>query len=68
MLVWFIRQMYLEDYMNRNGKPVKCERRQMLRMMSKTILIQIRSVTHTHAPYFIIEEHLGKVFAIDRSI
>jgi L-asparagine oxygenase len=45
-----------------NGEVIKCERRQMLRMMSKTSLIHIRSVTQTNDPYFIMEEHLGKVF------
>lgn len=45
-----------------NGKVIKCERRQMLRMMSKTSLIDIRSVTDTKDPYFIMEEHLGKIF------
>lgn len=48
-----------------NGEIVKCERRQMLRMMSKTSLIHIRSVTRTDDPYFIMEEHLGKIFDMD---
>ncbi|WP_438711704.1 taurine catabolism dioxygenase TauD [Aquimarina muelleri] len=45
-----------------DGKIIKCERRQMLRMMSKTSLINIRDVTHTDDPYLIMEEHYGKLF------
>lgn len=44
-----------------DGQLVKCERRQMLRMMSKASLINIRSVTHPENPYLIMEEHYGKV-------
>ena len=43
------------------GEWVKCERRQMLRMMSKTNLLQIREMTHPDNPYFIIEDHYGKI-------
>ncbi|UGU17586.1 TauD/TfdA family dioxygenase [Sinomicrobium kalidii] len=59
------RSAFTAGQRNENGKIVKCERRQMLRMMSKTSLIHIRSVTDTNDPYFIMEEHLGKVFATD---
>ncbi len=45
-----------------NGQKVPCERRQMMRMMSKASLINIRDVTHTDDPYLIIEEHYGKLF------
>ncbi len=45
-----------------NGQAVPCERRQMLRMMSKTGLIHIRDVTHTDDPYMIMEEHYGQLF------
>lgn len=45
-----------------DGKVILCERRQMLRMMSKTNLIQIRSYTRTEDPYFIMEDHLGTVY------
>ncbi|MDF2474763.1 MAG: hypothetical protein K0S24_246 [Sphingobacterium sp.] len=44
-----------------DGQWVKCERRQMLRMMSKTNLLQIREMTHPDNPYFIIEDHYGKI-------
>lgn len=44
-----------------DGQMVKCERRQMLRMMSKTSLIHIREVTHPDDPYFVMEDHYGKV-------
>lgn len=46
-----------------NGQLVPCERRQMLRMMSKTSLINIRAVTRTDDPYFIMEEHYGRLFS-----
>jgi len=44
-----------------NGKATKCERRLMLRMMSKTSLIHIRQVTHPANPYLIMEDHYGHV-------
>lgn len=59
------RSAFIAGQRTENGKIVKCERRQMLRMMSKTSLIQIRSVTHTDDPYFVMEEHLGKIFDLD---
>jgi L-asparagine oxygenase len=49
-------------YRHENGQLVKCERRLMLRMMSKTSLINIQSVTQSNDPYFIMEEHYGKLF------
>lgn len=45
-----------------NGKRIKCERRQMMRMMSKASLINIRHVTHTNDPYLVMEKHLGQMF------
>ncbi|MGS2740733.1 taurine catabolism dioxygenase TauD [Sinomicrobium sp. M5D2P17] len=59
------RSAFIAGQRTDNGRIVKCERRQMLRMMSKTSLIQIRSVTDTNDPYFIMEEHLGKIFATE---
>lgn len=59
------RSAFIAGQRNENGKLVKCERRQMLRMMSKTSLIHIRPVTRTNDPYFIMEEHLGQVFTTD---
>ena len=44
-----------------NGEMIKCERRMMLRMMSKTSLIQISEVAHPNDPYFIIEDHYGRL-------
>jgi L-asparagine oxygenase len=61
------RNSFVAGYRNENGQLVKCERRLMLRMMSKTSLINIRSVTHTDDPYFIMEEHYGKLFQNDPS-
>lgn len=59
------RNSFLAGYRNENGELIKCERRMMLRMMSKTSLINIRSVTHTDNPYFIMEEHFGKLFKLE---
>lgn len=56
------RNSYVAGFRNENGRLVKCERRLMLRMMSKTSLINIQSVTHSNDPYFIMEEHYGKLF------
>jgi L-asparagine oxygenase len=61
------RNSFIAGYRNENGQMVKCERRLMLRMMSKTSLINISSVTHTDDPYFIMEEHYGKLFHNDPS-
>lgn len=44
-----------------NGKKIVCERRQMLRMMSKTSLIHIREVTHPDNPFLVMEDHYGQV-------
>ncbi|WP_316632390.1 taurine catabolism dioxygenase TauD [uncultured Flavobacterium sp.] len=59
------RSAFVAGQREENGEIVKCERRQMLRMMSKTSLIHMRSVTQTNDPYFIMEEHLGKIFDLD---
>ncbi|MDX6182898.1 taurine catabolism dioxygenase TauD [Flavobacterium sp. Fl-77] len=59
------RSAFVAGQREENGKIIKCERRQMLRMMSKTSLIHIRSVTQTHDPSFIMEEHLGNVFNLE---
>jgi L-asparagine oxygenase len=44
-----------------DGKIVPCERRQMLRMMSKSSLIHVQSVAHPENPFMIMEDHYGKV-------
>lgn len=56
------RAAFDAGYRIENGVKVRCERRQMLRMMSKTSLINIRNVTHTDDPYLIIEKHFGELF------
>lgn len=56
------RNSFVAGLKNIDGKSIKCERRLMLRMMSKTSLINIREVTHTDDPYLIIEEHYGSLF------
>ena len=56
------RNAFLAGFREEFGQLVKCERRLMLRMMSKTSLINIRSVTHPENPYLIMEEHYGKVY------
>ena len=56
------RNAFLAGFREEYGQLVKCERRLMLRMMSKTSLINIRSVTHPENPYLIMEEHYGKVY------
>ncbi|HEX8015766.1 MAG TPA: taurine catabolism dioxygenase TauD [Flavobacterium sp.] len=48
-----------------NGESVKCERRQMLRMMSKSSLIHVQDVAHPENPYLIMEDHYGKVNLIN---
>lgn len=58
------RGAFNAGYKNEKGTMVKCERRQMMRMMSKTSLINIRNVTHTDDPYLIMEEHFGKLFRV----
>ncbi|MGK9121019.1 hypothetical protein [Olivibacter jilunii] len=55
------RTAFQAGYKLHNGQLVPCERRQMLRMMSKTSLIHIREVTHPDDPYFVMEDHYGKV-------
>jgi hypothetical protein len=57
------RNSFLAGFKEENGQLVKCERRLMLRMMSKTSLINIREVTHPENPYLIMEEHYGKVYS-----
>lgn len=56
------RNAFLAGFRKENGQLVKCERRMMLRMMSKTSLINIQSVAHTDDPYLIMEEHYGSLF------
>lgn len=56
------RNAFVAGYREEKGVLVPCERRMMLRMMSKTSLINIRSVTKTEDPYFIMEEHYGNIF------
>jgi hypothetical protein len=56
------RNAFVAGYRNENGVMVECERRMMLRMMSKTSLIGIRGVTHTDDPYLVMEEHYGRIF------
>ncbi|MEN7551483.1 hypothetical protein AAG747_26435 [Rapidithrix thailandica] len=60
------RSAFVAGMKMKDGKAVKCERRQMLRMMSKTSLINIREVTHTDDPYLIMEEHYGKLFDLSK--
>ncbi|PWV54333.1 taurine catabolism dioxygenase TauD [Chitinophaga sp. S165] len=57
------RNAFLAGFKEENGQLVKCERRLMLRMMSKTSLINIREVTHPENPYLIMEEHYGKLYS-----
>ncbi|HVI46125.1 MAG TPA: hypothetical protein VM802_14715, partial [Chitinophaga sp.] len=61
------RNAFHAGYRNENGQLVKCERRMMLRMMSKTSLIGIQSVAHPANPYMVMEEHYGKVYNTDKS-
>ncbi|WPQ61030.1 taurine catabolism dioxygenase TauD [Chitinophaga sancti] len=56
------RNAFVAGYRKENDRMVKCERRMMLRMMSKTSLIGIRGVTHADDPYLIMEEHYGSLF------
>ncbi|RAJ79106.1 hypothetical protein CLV59_106166 [Chitinophaga dinghuensis] len=56
------RNAFLAGYREEKGVLVPCERRMMLRMMSKTSLISIRAFTRTEDPYFIMEEHYGSKF------
>lgn len=56
------RNAFVAGYREEKGVLVPCERRMMLRMMSKTSLINIRAVTKTDDPYFIMEEHYGSIF------
>lgn len=54
------RNAFVAGYRNENGRQVKCERRQMLRMMSKTSLIQVSGMSHKDNPYLIMEAHYGQ--------
>ncbi|WP_298739701.1 TauD/TfdA family dioxygenase [uncultured Chitinophaga sp.] len=56
------RNAFVAGFRNENGKLVPCERRMMLRMMSKTSLIHIQSVVHPENPYLVMEEHYGKIY------
>lgn len=61
------RNSFLAGYRNENGQLIKCERRLMLRMMSKTSLINTHAVAQPDNPYFIMEEHFGKVFTAEKN-
>ncbi len=56
------RNAFAAGLKKENGRLVPCERRLMLRMMSKTSLIHIQSVAHPENPYMVMEEHYGKVY------
>lgn len=56
------RNAFTAGFRNENGNMVPCERRMMLRMMSKTSLIHIQSVVHPENPYLVMEEHYGKIY------
>ena len=56
------RNAFTAGFRNENGQLIPCERRLMLRMMSKTSLIHIQSVAHPENPYMVMEEHYGKVY------
>jgi hypothetical protein len=56
------RNAFQAGFRKENGQMIKCERRLMLRMMSKTSLINIQSVADTDNPYLIMEEHYGSLF------
>lgn len=56
------RNAFTAGFRSENGVMVTCERRMMLRMMSKTSLIHIQPVAHPHNPYLVMEEHYGKVY------
>lgn len=58
------RSAFKAGVRNINGVEDKCERRIMLRMMSKVSLIDMRAHTLTEDPFFVIEEHLGKNFEL----
>lgn len=56
------RNAFNAGFREENGVMVPCERRMMMRMMSKASLIQIQGVAHPHNPYMVMEEHYGKVY------
>jgi L-asparagine oxygenase len=56
------RNAFMAGFRNENGQMIPCERRLMLRMMSKTSLIHIQNVAHPENPYMVMEEHYGKVY------
>lgn len=56
------RSAFRAGVRNINGVESKCEKRIMLRMMSKVSLIGMRGHTLKEDPFFVIEEHLGKNF------
>ncbi|MEN5307767.1 TauD/TfdA family dioxygenase [Chryseobacterium cucumeris] len=56
------RSAFRAGIRNIDGVEQPCERRIMLRMMSKVSLIDMRAHTLTEDPFFVIEEHLGKNF------
>jgi len=56
------RSAFRAGVKNVNGVELACEKRIMLRMMSKVSLMDMRAHTLTEDPFFVIEEHLGKNF------
>ncbi|MDR6922580.1 TauD/TfdA family dioxygenase [Chryseobacterium sp. 2987] len=56
------RSAFRAGVRNIDGVEHQCQRRIMLRMMSKVSLIDMRAHTLTDDPFFVIEEHLGKNF------
>ncbi|BAV05324.1 hypothetical protein SAMN05421788_105220 [Filimonas lacunae] len=56
------RSAFTAGFRNEGGNMVPCERRMMLRMMSKTSLLHIQQVAHPYNPYLVMEEHYGKVY------
>lgn len=56
------RSAFRAGVRNVDGVEHRCERRIMLRMMSKVSLMEMRAHTLTEDPFFVIEEHLGKNF------
>jgi len=59
------RNAFTAGFRNENGAMVPCERRMMLRMMSKASLLHIQSVIHPENPYLVMEEHYGKIYPQD---
>ncbi|NIG56236.1 TauD/TfdA family dioxygenase [Chitinophaga sp. Cy-1792] len=56
------RNAFTAGFKQEGDQLVPCERRMMLRMMSKTSLIHIQPVAHPQNPYLVMEEHYGKIY------